>query len=69
MGMPAEFSYVQRKNGDIVISHHGVKATTLRGDAAEKFLKRLSYKDPQWLMARTAGNYKRGNERAKNRKS
>jgi hypothetical protein len=37
--------------------------TILRGKAAEKFLKRVYIWDPQQLMARATGDYKRGNER------
>lgn len=48
----------------IVIRHHGRPATTLRGTAATRFLADLESGDPQELMARVTGNYKRGNERA-----
>lgn len=37
--------------------------TTLRGDTAKKFIVRVERDDPQQLMARLTGNYKRGNER------
>lgn len=57
------FRYTERKNGEIVIFHHGKHATTLRGEAAGKFLARLDTLDSQQLMARVTGNYKRGNER------
>ncbi len=53
--------------GDIVISHHGRPAATLRGAAARQFLIDVDDDDPQELMARLTGNYKHGNERtAKN---
>lgn len=53
--------------GGLVISHHGRKATTLRGAAAEQFLADVERGNSQELMARVTGNYKRGNERvAKN---
>lgn len=62
--MSAEgFSYVVRKNGDVVISHHGRVATTVRGTAALDFLDAVAAGDPQAVMARATGNYKRGNER------
>ena len=61
MGKPAGFSWTQRKNGDVVIQHHGRVATILRGRKAQNFL--ASPDDQQELMARVTGNYKRGNER------
>ncbi len=63
MSAPSEFSYTVRKNGEIVISHRGRDAVTLRGRQAEKFLSQLETRDEQELMARVTGNYKRGNER------
>jgi hypothetical protein len=63
MGAPSGFDYVLRKNGEILITHHGRQATVLRGQAAERFLIRIRLEDPQQLMARITGNYKRGNER------
>jgi hypothetical protein len=35
----------------------------LRGDVAERFLEDVEQGDPQQVMARATGNYKRGNER------
>lgn len=56
-----EFSVV----GETVeIRHHGRKAATLRKAAARKFLTEVETSDPQQLMARATGNYKRGNERS-----
>ena len=60
---PTGFSYQVRKNGEIVIAHHGRKAVVLRGRRADKFLSQLETRNPQELMARATGNYKRGNER------
>jgi len=57
------FEYRVRKDGDVVIHHHGRQATVLRGDAATRFLADVERKDPQALMARLTGNYRRGNER------
>lgn len=55
---------MERKSGDIVISHHGREVTTLRGSAAADFLADgAGDVDAQQLMARVTGNYKRGNER------
>jgi hypothetical protein len=64
-GMPAPtgFAHSKRKNGEVVITHHGRQAAVLRGTRAEKFLARLASEDDQELMARFTGNYKRGNER------
>jgi hypothetical protein len=47
----------------VAISRHGEVVTILRGKAAEKFLKRVHIWDPQQVMARASGDYKRGNER------
>ncbi len=60
--MPDGFSY--KILGDsIKIWHAGTFATTLKGRAAMKFLADVERKDPQQVMARVTGNYKRGNER------
>jgi len=64
MGRPSGFAYSVRKNGEVVITHHGRQAAILQGVAARSFLSRLAGGDPQALMARATGNYKRGNERA-----
>jgi hypothetical protein len=62
--MPAPTGFDYRPEGDtVVITHHGKKATVLRGQAAERFLEDVEGGDPQELMARATGNYKRGNER------
>lgn len=62
MPSPNGFDFVVR-NGEVVISHHGRIATTLRGWRAKEFLEGVETDDPQELMARLTGNYKRGNER------
>lgn len=46
-----------------MILREGKTVTTLRGKTAKQFLDRVSYRDPQQVMARFTGNYKRGNER------
>lgn len=62
MARPDGFDYVVR--GDqVVITHHGRSATTLRGWRAQEFLEDVAAQDPQELMARLTGNYRRGNER------
>lgn len=63
MGAPEGFAYTVR-GGEVRISHHGRHATTLRGRAAADFLDEVDRgADPQQLMARVTGNYRRGNER------
>ena len=59
---PDGFEYSVR-GGEVRISHHGRPATVLRGSAAARFLIDVQQDDPQALMARVTGNYKRGNER------
>ena len=56
------FDYHER-DAKVRITHHGVHATTLRGQRAAEFLARVEREDPQELMARLTGNYRRGNER------
>ena len=63
MPPPTGFAWAYRKNGDVVITHHGRVAATLRGRRADKFIAAVESTDPQQLMARLTGNYKRGNER------
>jgi len=59
---PQGFEY--RVHGDeVVITHGGQRAATLRRDAASRFLADVAAGDPQAVMARATGNYKRGNER------
>jgi hypothetical protein len=59
---PHGFSYEDR-GSEVLVSHHGKRAATLRGAAASRFLRDVEQGDPQQLMARVTGNYKRGNER------
>lgn len=61
MGAPSGFAYTVR-GGEVRITHHGRHATTLRGAAAREFLDAVDA-DPQLLMARVTGDYRRGNER------
>lgn len=63
MADPTGFSWVQRKNGEVVITHHGRRAAVLRGRRAADFLLAVTDPDDQEVMARATGNYKRGNER------
>ena len=60
------FSWLSRADGGIVIRYHDAPVTLLRGNAAEKFVARVSGAEgpaAQQLMARATGNFKRGNER------
>ena len=65
-GRPEGFAYEQHGD-DVVITHHGRRATTLRGDRAVAFLSDVQNGDAQDLMARLTGNYRRGNERVARR--
>ena len=62
MPPPTAFEYVVR-GGNVLITHRGRTAATLRGATAERFLAKAARDDPQQVMARATGNYKRGNER------
>jgi hypothetical protein len=65
-GTPSGFEFVARGER-VEIRHDGRLAATLRGRAAAKFLADVDRVDPQHLMARVTGNYKRGNERGAHR--
>lgn len=62
MPAPSGFAYDVRGD-DVIITHHGRPAATLRGKRALAFLDDVLVEDPQELMARVTGNYRRGNER------
>lgn len=53
---------MEQRDGTVLIAHRGRKATVLRGERAQEFLDEVD-DDPQQVMARWTGNYKRGNER------
>jgi hypothetical protein len=60
------FTCQTTKDGKVFIHWQGKLVTTLRGEAAEKFLKSMADADPvqaQLLMARITGHFKHGNER------
>jgi hypothetical protein len=65
-GVPEGFAF-ERRGDEVVITHRGKPATTLRGDAAARFLEEVGDSNGQDVMARVTGNYKRGNERAAKR--
>ena len=62
MPPPSGFDYEHRPDGSVVITHDGRVAVRLRGWRSEQFLREVD-SDPQLVMARWTGNYKRGNER------
>jgi hypothetical protein len=57
------FDYQVRADGSVVITHRGRVAATLRHGRAATFLAEAERGDPQEVMARWTGNYRRGNER------
>jgi hypothetical protein len=60
------FTYRTTKDGKVFIHWQGKLVTTLRGKAAEKFLKSMAGAGPaqvQLLMARVTGHFKHGNEK------
>ena len=63
MGAPEGFEYRERKSGEVHIFRDGSLVTTLRSRSADRFLRDVEASDPQEVMARVTGNYKRGNER------
>ena len=60
---PDGFDYQVRADGSVVITHRGRTATTVRRLKAAAFLAEVETGDPQEVMARWTGNYRRGNER------
>jgi hypothetical protein len=60
------FDYAEQSGGTVVITRHGRVVTTLRGGRAQEFLAEVGA-DPQQVMARWTGNYKRGNEKTARR--
>ena len=61
---PSGFVYEVLASGQVVVTHNGIVATTLRRWRAEQFLDEVDAGgDVQELLARLTGNYKRGNER------
>jgi hypothetical protein len=64
MADPTGFAFAQRDDGTVLITHRRKHASTLRGARAAEFLDEIAAGDPQLVMARWTGNYKRGNERS-----
>lgn len=65
MPSPHGFRYERHGPDTVHITHHNRPATTLHGARAARFLAEVESAayDPQLVMARWTGNYKRGNER------
>ena len=64
--MELQFDFTVTKNDVVTIYFHNKPVTTLKGNAAVKFLNAAERADEdglQHLMARATGNFKRGNER------
>ena len=64
--LDGRFDYRVQKDGLVVVTWYGRPVTTLAGQDAQKFLKKISGLDDhaaQLVMARVTGNFKRGNER------
>ena len=62
----SSFDYRITKDGKVFISYEGRNVTTLKGGAARGFLERVVEADEdkvQLALAKTTGNFKRGNER------
>lgn len=58
------FDYHMTKANKVLIYWNDQLVTTLANKQAQKFLRQLDEgADPQQLMARVTGNFKRGNER------
>ena len=66
-GSPSGFEFAVRGER-VEIRHGGRLAATLRKSVAVKFLEDVERDDPQQVMARVTGNYKRGNERGASRR-
>lgn len=66
-GTPSGFAFTVRGER-VEITHDGRSAATLRGAAVVTFLADVERRDPQQVMARVTGNYKRGNERRTSRR-
>lgn len=63
---PSGFRFEARKGGEVIVTHHGKNASTLRGQKAADFLadmEGIDRAEQQEVMARLTGNYRRGNER------
>lgn len=65
------FGWTVTKDGRVLVTRGGRQVAIVAGTAAERLLPRLegSAEQAQQALARATGNYRRGNERAPNRRS
>ena len=52
----------EERGGEVVVFHHGHRATVLRGAREHEFVDDVERGDPQELMARVTGNCRRGSD-------
>jgi hypothetical protein len=64
MAGTGDFHFERRPGGTVLISRRGRRVTVLRGARADRFAAEAAGGDPQLVMARWTGDYRRGNERA-----
>ena len=60
------FTYREGKDNKIFLYWYGKQVKILKGKQAQKFLAKiagLDHKEAQLVMAKTTGNFKRGNEK------
>lgn len=62
------FSYQVTKDNKVFIAWQGKQVTVLKGERSEEFLAEILGADDleaQLIMAKTTGNFKRGNEKGR----
>ena len=62
----AVFTYRVTKSYKVFISYNGKQVTVLSDKKADEFIMKInnkSHKESQLIMAKTTGNFKRGNEK------
>jgi hypothetical protein len=65
--MDLGFTWDVRKDGSVQVRRGGAAVTVVRGGRAAALVAELDAGDPQQVLARWTGSYRRGNERtAKN---
>ena len=60
------FTYRTTKDKKVFVSYEGRQVTALSGKKAEDFITKIQFakgKEAQLIMAKTTGNFKRGNEK------
>lgn len=68
------FAYQLTKSGTILISYEGKQVVMLKGKDAERLSAKLAAatgdtEQVQMLLAKATGNFKRGNEKNRNKRS